>query len=269
MSRKLLYLLSSSPNGGVVDKIQKAAALQGVTIKVISLTEALNTDIDWSKSVILPRISPEENQLGVRVLQTLESRGATIINKASSWFDSRDKWRTVEVLDNSSVASPHTVQAVPGGMVPDIFTDQVVYKPLNGTHGNGIVLLRAGELIPNTPGVLQEYIEAEGKDVRVFVVGNKVVAAMQRKAKKGDFRSNLHQGGSAESFTINDDIARLALNASRAFNLEISGVDIIADQDGNYYVMEVNPSPGLGIQAVSNVDIATAIVNYMTYRASE
>lgn len=266
-----LVILSSSPDGNVAQQFLDAAAqLELADVRAIHIDNAatlLNEDL--SDMVILPRIAPEQNDK-VSILGELEDRGAYVINSMQAWIDSRDKWRSYELLSDYDIATPMTVLSPQGTYNSDetALGARVIFKPLNGTHGNGIVFVADGDTLPREPGVLQAFIpEAANSDVRLFVVGDEAIAAMRRTAKEGDFRANLHQGASAEAYEPSEAMKANAIAASRALGLEVAGVDILPSEDGGY-VIEANPSPGLGIQAYSDADIARKVIEYIaTLRA--
>ena len=181
-----LIILSSSPEGRVARRFLSTASELGIDdVQAVSIdraSELLKEDL--SETVILPRIAPEENEKA-QVLQQLEDAGAYVVNSPQSWIDSRDKWRSYELFSQYNIATPATISA-PVGTYDDssILGDRVIFKPLNGTHGNGIVFINKGDELPKDAGVLQAFIpEAANTDVRLFVVNDEVVASMMRKAR--------------------------------------------------------------------------------------
>jgi ribosomal protein S6--L-glutamate ligase len=215
---------------------------------------------DLRDVMVLPRIAPEYND-HARNLELLEAAGAYVVNPASSWVISRDKWLTFEQLRLYEIPTPRTVRLSPGTVFSaDLGVgEQAVFKPRYGTHGEGIVKIRPGDIVPREDGVVQEFIEANGTDVRLFVVGSRVVSAMQRRAKEGDFRANLHQGATAEAYVPSDDMQRVAVRAAKSMGLRVAGVDMLVN-DAGAVVLEVNPSPGLGIERYTSADITGEMI---------
>ena len=226
---------------------------------------------------VIPRIGSSVTQLGASVIRQLELVGMYSLLKSSALLNSRDKLRCMQKLASENIAVPKTIwlgnhydirRAVDelGGL-------PVIVKVLEGTHGNGVLLLnddktlisllnlfhKSGEQV-----IMQEFIEeAKGADFRAFVVGDKVVAAMKRQASPGEFRSNLHRGASATPLQLTEEEEELAVRASRALNLEVSGVDILRSSRGPL-IMEINASPGLeGIETSTGIDIAFQIMLHL------
>ena len=256
-----LVIVSSSPAGRVARRIQKAATAHAMECRIVGVDDiATLADSILPDTVVLPRISPEQNEMASR-LSVLQARGAYVINPADSWVVSRDKWRTYERLKEFAVPTPKTVYALAG----TIFSaelglgEQAIFKPRYGTHGEGIIVVKRGDTIPREEGVLQEYIDTGGADIRLFVVGERVVAAMQRQAKPGDFRANLHQGATARRYVPDDIMQQVAVRAAKSMGLAMAGVDVLGSA-GGAVVIEVNPSPGLGIEQYADSDVAGAMI---------
>jgi ribosomal protein S6--L-glutamate ligase len=194
---------------------------------------------------------------------------------------SRDKLRAMQLLAGANVGMPVTSMAHSpkdtDGVIKAVGGAPLVIKLLEGTQGIGVVLAEtkkaAQSVIEAFRGMdanilVQEFIEeAAGTDIRAFVVGNRVVAAMERRAAKGEFRSNLHRGGSAEPVVLTDDERETALRAAHTVGLDIAGVDMMRSNRGPL-VLEVNSSPGLeGIEKSNDVDVADLIVQYIEKNA--
>lgn len=230
---------------------------------------------------VIPRIAASHTFYGLAVLRQFEMMGVYPLNESVAIGRSRDKLRCLQLLARDGVGLPVTAFANSYDKSDDILQmvggSPVVIKLLEGTQGIGVVL---GETYKSAKSVLeafdgadvnvlvQEFIkEAEGHDIRAFVVGRKIVAAMERKGPPGDFRSNLHRGGSATAVVLSPAEKTTALKAVRSMGLNVAGVDMLRSKHGPV-VMEVNSSPGLeGIEGASNKDVATAVVAFLEKNA--
>ncbi|WP_049621110.1 30S ribosomal protein S6--L-glutamate ligase [Frateuria defendens] len=230
-------------------------------------------DID----AVLPRIGTSSTFYGTAVLRQLEMMGVYTPNPSDAVLRARDKLRCLQLLAAQGIPMPATVF----GDNPDDTSDLLallgepphVIKLNEGSQGTGVVLaekLAASQsVIEAFRGlyanfVVQEFIaEAGGRDLRCFVVGGKVVAAMQRVAEPGEFRANLHRGGSAAKATLSAEERRIAVRAAEALGLGIAGVDLLRSERGPL-LLEVNASPGLeGIEAASGVDVSSHIIRHL------
>ncbi|MDZ7669560.1 MAG: 30S ribosomal protein S6--L-glutamate ligase [Gammaproteobacteria bacterium] len=234
--------------------------------------EALN-DID----AVIPRIGASISFYGSAVVRQFEMMGVYSVNESVAISRSRDKLRSMQLLARRDIGMPVTGFAHSPDDIPDLI-DMVggaplVVKLLEGTQGVGVVLAEtrkaAESVIEAFLGIdvdimVQEFIaESKGTDVRCFIVGDKVVAAMLRTGKPGEFRSNLHRGGTAELAKITPTERRTAVRAAKAMGLNIAGVDLIRSNHGPL-VLEVNSSPGLeGIEEASGKDVASAIIGFI------
>jgi len=234
--------------------------------------EALN-DLD----AVIPRIGASISFYGSAVVRQFEMMGVYSVNESVAISRSRDKLRSMQLLARRDIGMPVTGFAHSPDDIPDLI-DMVggaplVVKLLEGTQGVGVVLAEtrkaAESVIEAFLGIdvdimVQEFIaESKGTDVRCFIVGDKVVAAMQRTGKPGEFRSNLHRGGTAELAKITPTERRTAVRAAKAMGLNIAGVDLIRSNHGPL-VLEVNSSPGLeGIEEASGKDVAGAIIGFI------
>ena len=254
-----LIVFSSSPHGAVATRFVDIAQRESIDATAIGYAEARTmVAMSLQDTVILPRVAPEKNEM-IAVLDRFEKSGAHIVNPITSWTTSRDKWLTYQVLEEHSIATPKTWKRDdPSAWASGV--EKRVFKPLNGTHGEGIVIIDRREAVPAKPGVLQEYIAfANGVDDRYFVVAGKVVAAMRRTARTGDFRANLHQGATAVALKPDPIVSELAIRAAAAFELTIAGVDMLMSEAGPV-VLEVNPSPGLAIETITGIPVALEII---------
>lgn len=230
---------------------------------------------------VIPRIGASITFYGTAVLRQFEMLGMFPLNESVAITRARDKLRSLQLLSRKGIGLPVTGFA----HSPDDSQDLIkmvggaplVIKLLEGTQGIGVVLAEtnqaAGSVIEAFWGLranilVQEFIkEAEGADIRCFVIGNKVVAAMKRQAKEGEFRSNLHRGGSAVITKLSPEERTTALRAAKAIGLNVAGVDILRSKRGPL-VMEVNSSPGLeGIEQVSKKDVAGMIIEFIEQHA--
>ncbi|MFM9890594.1 MAG: 30S ribosomal protein S6--L-glutamate ligase [Rickettsiales bacterium] len=223
---------------------------------------------------VIPRIRPAITFYGCAVLRQFEISGAFCLNGAVGISRSRDKLRTLQMLAQKGIPMPITSFAnspqETGELIKMVGGAPVVVKLLEGTQGVGVVLAettQAAESLINAFKSLkanilvQEFVkEAQGRDIRCFVVDDKVVASMQRTAPEGEFRANMHLGGSAVEIKITAEERKLALQSAKIVGLKVAGVDIIRSGSGPK-ILEVNSSPGLeGIEATTGSDIAGLMI---------
>lgn len=226
---------------------------------------------------VIPRIGSSVTFYGAAVVRQFEMMNVPTAVESQALVRSRDKLRSLQILARSNVGMPKTVFTNYSKEVAKIIESvggaPLIVKLLEGTQGYGVVLAptkKAAESMieafhsMKARVIVQEFIEeAKGADVRAFIIGNKVVGAMKRQGKEGEFRSNLHQGGSGKVIKLNRREREVALTAAKAMNLSIAGVDLLQSNRGPL-VLEVNSSPGLqGIEQATGKDIAVEIVKYM------
>jgi ribosomal protein S6--L-glutamate ligase len=226
---------------------------------------------------VIPRIGASITPFGLAVVRQFEMLGVYCLNESQAIARSRDKLRSLQLLSRHDIGLPPTIYTRQADHVPGCIErvdgPPVIVKLLEGTQGIGVVLAEsmgtASSVIEAFHGLeqnilIQKFIrEAEGSDIRAFVVGRKVVAAMRRQAVSGEFRSNIHRGGTAKKLRLPAEYRKTALAAARVLGLTVAGVDLIESAEGPM-VMEVNSSPGLeGIQKTTNVDIAGAIIEHI------
>lgn len=229
---------------------------------------------------IIPRIGSSVTFYGTAVVRQFEMMKVFSVNSSVSITRSRDKLRSLQIFSRHDIGIPKTVFADhPKGidnMLELVGGAPVVIKLLEGTQGIGVVLAEtrnsAKSIIEafyglNASFLIQEFIqEAKGADIRAFVVGGRVVGAMRRQGLAGEFRSNLHRGGSAEVIKITREERRAALLAAKAMGLNVAGVDMLQSKKGPL-ILEVNSSPGLeGIEGATQVDIAGRIIEFIESR---
>ena len=230
---------------------------------------------------IIPRIGASVTFYGTSVVRQFEMMGTYTINESVAISRSRDKLRSLQLLSRKGIGLPRTGFASKPDKVDDLIKNvggaPVVIKLLEGTQGIGVVLAEtkkaAESIIEAFMGLkanilVQEFIkEADGADIRCLVVGDKVVAAMKRQGAEGEFRSNLHRGGSAEVVKLSPAERKTAVDAAKAMGLNMCGVDILRANSGPV-VMEVNSSPGLeGIETATGKDVAKLIIQLLEKNA--
>jgi ribosomal protein S6--L-glutamate ligase len=226
---------------------------------------------------VIPRIAASHTFYGLAVLRQFEMMGVYPLNESVAIGRSRDKLRCLQILARDGVGLPVTAFANSADYTDEVLQmvggAPVVIKLLEGTQGIGVVL---GETHKSAKSVIeafhgaeinilvQEFIkEAEGRDIRAFVVGRKIVASMERQGPASDFRSNLHRGGKANVVELTSAERTAALKASKAMGLNVAGVDLLRSSHGPV-VMEVNSSPGLeGIEGASAKDVAGEIIRFL------
>lgn len=226
---------------------------------------------------VIPRIGASIAFYGTAVVRQFEMMGVRAVNGSDAILRARDKLRSLQLLARERIGLPTTVF----GDNPDDTADLLamlgspphVIKLNEGAQGQGVLLAEkrsaAQGVIEAFRGLyanflVQEFIaEAGGADLRCFVVGGKIVAAMRRQAPEGEFRANLHRGGSATAVTLSPEEKRTALKAARAIGLDVAGVDLLRSQRGPL-VLEVNASPGLeGIEAATGIDVAASVIRHI------
>jgi len=232
---------------------------------------------------VIPRIGASVTFYGTAVLRQFEMMGVYPLNESVAISRSRDKLRALQLLSRKGIGLPITGFANKPDDIDDLITmvggAPLVIKLLEGTQGIGVVLAEtqqaAESVIEAFLGLkhsvlVQEYIkEAGGADIRCFVIGDKVVASMKRQGKEGEFRSNLHRGGSASLLRITPEERSTAVRAANTMGLNVCGVDILRSNHGPV-VMEVNSSPGLeGIENATDKDVAGTIIQFMEKNAKK
>jgi ribosomal protein S6--L-glutamate ligase len=267
------------------DRLRAAAEERGHDVRVFDYLRAY-MDITTDRpqvlfagerlefDAIIPRIGASYTFYGTAVVRQFEMMGVYSVNESQAITRSRDKLRSTQLLARAGVDMPvsgfaHATKDIEG-LLDAVGGTPVVVKLLEGTQGLGVVLAETRKAAESVIGafrqldaniLVQEFIgEAKGADIRAFVVGGKVVAAMRRQGAPGEFRSNLHRGGSAERVKVTPKVRAAAVKAARTMGLRVAGVDLIEAERGPL-VLEVNSSPGLeGIEKASGMDVAGRII---------
>jgi len=234
---------------------------------------------------IIPRIASSMTRYGTAIVRQFEMQGIYTASSSIAITRSRDKLRSLQLLARAGVGIPKTVFTRAGrdidGLIDEIGELPVIIKLAQGTHGNGVVLAETKKAAKSvmqafhvmdddgTNILMQEFIkESAGEDIRAFVVNGKVVASMKRNSLDDDFRSNLHQGGEGSAVKLTAIERTTALAASKAMGLPICGVDIMRSKHGPL-VLEVNSSPGFGVEKVTGKNVAVKIVEYVESQAKK
>jgi ribosomal protein S6--L-glutamate ligase len=226
---------------------------------------------------VIPRIGASATFFGTAAVQQFEQMDVFCANSSSGIAWSRDKLRCLQLLSRHDIGMPPTAFVRRSAdLLPAIERlggAPVIIKLLEGTQGVGVILAEttavASAIVEtlhsaNQNVLIQQFVsESKGKDVRAFVVGDRVVAAARRVAKAGEFRSNVHRGGRAEAVTLDEQYEATAVRAAQVVGLRVAGVDMLEGKDGPA-VMEVNSSPGLeGIEGATGIDVAGAVIDYI------
>ena len=259
----------------VIDPLKCFMNINSVNNEIHYQDEILNLD------AVISRIGASVSFYGTAVVRQFEMCGVYALNGSLAITRSRDKLRAHQILSRKNLGMPMTGFAHSTSNTEELIRlaggAPLVIKLLEGAQGKGVILAEtnkaAESVIEAFRGLdahflIQEFIkEAGGADIRCFVIGEKVVATMMRKAQDGDFRSNLHSGGLAEPVKITPEERKTAVAAAKAIGLDVSGVDLIRSNRGPL-VLEVNSSPGLeGIEAISKKDIAGMMIEYVEKNA--
>ena len=259
----------------IIDHLKCYMNLNSNDPKVYYKKEVLNFD------AIIPRIGASVTFYGAAILRQFEMNGTYAINESLAITRSRDKLRAHQLLAKKKIGMPitgfsHSAQNT-DELIKNAKGAPLVLKLLQGTQGKGVILAetkKAAEAVIEAFGgldaffLVQEFIkEAGGADIRCFVVGDKVVAAMKRQGPEGEFRSNLHCGGSSTIIKLTSQERKTAIAAAKVMGLRVAGVDMVRSARGPL-VLEVNSSPGLrGIETTTNKDVAGMIIEYIEKNA--
>lgn len=285
-----LAILSRGPGSYSTRRFKEAALQRGHTVKVL---DTLKFAIDLQQGIpdlyfrrkplstydaVLPRVGASVTYYGTAVVRQFQEMDVFCANTAHGIINSRDKLRSLQILSRHYIGIPRTTfvrdkrDVIPAiervGGVP------VVIKLIEGTQGVGVLLaetMKAAESIiellqsQKQNVLIQKFVaESKGKDIRAFVVGDRVVAAMRRTAQGQEFRSNVHRGGTAEAVELDEQYQETAVRAAQILGLRVAGVDMLEGAKGPQ-IMEVNSSPGLeGIEGCTGLDIAGSVIDYIS-----
>ena len=292
-----IAILSNGPGNYSTKRLKEEAENRGHEVDIIKYKNCYVSIDDKNPSVmyegekvsgydiIIPRIASNMTGYGTAVVRQLESSApkAFFMNRSLAITRARDKLRSTQLLAKAGVAIPKTVISRNATDIDDLLEEiggtPVIIKLARGTHGNGVVLAETRKAaksvlqafyLTNSDGtnvLLQEFIkESAGTDVRAFVVGSQVEASMKRQSLDDDFRSNLHKGGLGEPIKLTPEERKMAVKAAKAMGLTIAGVDLMRSDRGPL-VLEVNASPGFGIEKVTYRNVAGKIIDYVERNA--
>ncbi|MCL4694307.1 MAG: 30S ribosomal protein S6--L-glutamate ligase [Candidatus Hydrogenedentes bacterium] len=284
-----IAILSRGPRLYSTRRLREAAAQRGHFVKVLD-TNKFSIHVEEEEpslsyharnlphyDAVIPRIGASITFFGCSVVRQFEQMGVFTLNSSHAIAVSRDKLRSLQILSRHSIGIPQSAfvrdkkDVLPA--VAKVGGTPVIIKLLEGTQGIGVILADsidvASAIIETLQStrqnvLIQKFVaESKGRDIRAFVVGDRVVAAMRRRAQGQEFRSNVHRGGQTEALELDSEYEQTAVRAAQIMGLRVAGVDMLEAEDGPK-VMEVNSSPGLeGIETISGVDIAGAIIELM------
>ena len=286
-------ILSRNPKLYSTNRLVEAASARGHEVHVIDTLKCYMNISSRKPSIhyrgealegfdaIIPRIGASITFYGTAVVRQFEMMGVYCLNESVAITRARDKLRSLQLMSRKGIGLPVTGFAhstrYTGDMIGMVGGTPLVIKLLEGTQGIGVVLAEtrkaAESVIDAFRGMdanilVQQFIkEADGSDIRCFVVGNRVVASMKRQGPEGEFRSNLHRGGEASSIRISPEERAIATKAAKVMGLNVAGVDLLRSEEGPV-VIEVNSSPGLeGIEGSSGKDVASSIILFIEKNA--
>lgn len=291
-----IAILSKGPGNYTTKRLKEEAEARGHEVRIINYTkcyasiEKSNPIISYEGEdlndidVIIPRVGASFTRYGSAIVRQFEMRGVFTTTSSIALTRSRDKLRSIQVLSRAGVGIPKTifsrgVTTNIDDLIEDLGGTPVIVKLARGTHGNGVVLVESKKAAKSvlqafylmdddgTNILLQEFIkESAGTDIRAIVVGGKVVASMKRQSLDDDFRSNLHQGGEGKPIKLTEEEKKTAQKAAKALGLSVCGVDMMRSERGPL-VLEVNSSPGFGIEQVTGRNVAEKFIDYIELNA--
>jgi len=280
-----------------VSRMLEAAAAKGIDLRVFKPEQfELVVTRDDRKTILvdgkpmlipdflIPRMGSSTNYFALAIIRQLEHLGVYVCNSATTIETVKDKLHMHQLLASSNLPSPKTMLLkfpVNNELVKREIGFPVVVKNITGTEGNGIYLCQSEDKLTDLMELiytnnsaanilLQEFITfSSGRDLRVFVVGGKIIGCMQRISTTG-FKANFSRGGRVEPFVITSEVARLAIETANLVNLDVSGIDLLFDENGGYKVCEANSSPGFkGLEQVVGRNIAEQIIDYIISRVNQ
>jgi ribosomal protein S6--L-glutamate ligase len=289
-----IVILSKGPKNYSTQRLKEEALKRGHEVYIVNYAEAYMaiekgnpvvyydgkkiTGID----AVIPRIAQSYTRYGSAVVRQFEMQGVYTTTRSIAITRSRDKLRSYQLLAREGVGVPKTVFARETADFEEVIElaggAPVIIKVARGTHGAGVVLAETRKAakavmqafyVEGVNFLVQEFVEeSAGTDIRAFVVGNKVVASMKRQSLDDDFRSNLHLGGEGTSIKLTDEERKVAVKAAKAMGLTICGVDMMRSERGPL-VLEINSSPGFGIEQVTGRNVAEKIIEYLELNAKQ
>lgn len=290
-----IAILSNGPGNYSTKRLKEEAINRGHEVTIVKYKDCYATieksnptvkykgeNLDGFDAVI-PRIASYMTKYGTAIVRQFEMQGVYTPSSSIAIVRSRDKLRSTQLLARVGVGIPKTVVARSAADAEDLIDElggtPVIIKLARGTHGNGVVLAETKKAAKSvlqalyvmdddgTNILLQEFVkESAGTDIRAFVVGGKVIASMKRQSLDDDFRSNLHQGGEGVAIKLTDEERKTAIKAAKAMGLNVCGVDMMQSARGPL-VLEVNSSPGFGIENVTGRNVAGPIIEYIEMNA--
>lgn len=287
-----IAILSKGPGNYSTKRLVEAAKNKGHEVRVINYAKCYVT-VESGKPVvnymgeeindvdaIIPRISSSITKYGSSIVRQFEMQNVFTTTSSIAISRSRDKLRSIQILSKYGVKIPKTVFARETADFDDVLEQvggaPVIIKVARGTHGNGVVLAETKKAalavmqafyVEGVSFLVQEFIsESAGEDIRALVVNGKVVASMKRQSLDDDFRSNLHQGATGTAVKLNEEERKTAQKAAKAMGLSFCGVDMLRSDRGPL-VLEVNASPGFGIEKVTNRQVAEKVIEYIEQNA--
>lgn len=290
-----IAILSNGPGNYSTKRLKEEAISRGHEVTVVKYNECYasieqnNPTVNYKGKdlnkfdAIIPRIASNMTRYGTAIVRQLEMQGIYTVSSSIAISRSRDKLRSMQLLAKYGIGIPKTVVSRNTTDIDNLLEQlgdmPVIIKLARGTHGNGVVLAETKKAaksvlqafyLTNDDGtniLLQEFIkESAGTDIRAFVVGSRVVASMKRQSLDDDFRSNLHKGGEGTVIKLTEEEKKIAVKAAKAMGLNIAGVDMMRSNRGPL-ILEVNASPGFGIEKVTGRNVAGAIIEYIEINA--
>jgi len=288
-----IVILSRNPALYSTDSLSRAAQRRGHHVRVIDhlmcdlVIEQNKLQIYYYNEpvddvdAIIPRIGSSSTTYGAAIIRQFTANQVYSTVRSDALLKARDKLSCLQYLAQKNIDVPKTVivnnQLMIDEMLEKIGGDQKIVKLVSGTHGLGVILTDSNQNAESIieafqkvrqRSLIQEFVkESNGSDIRLIVVGDKVVATMCRQAQEGEFRSNLHRGGSSYSVTPTEDERRIAILSAQLLGLEVAGVDMLRSSRGPL-ILEVNASPGLeGIEGTTGIDVAGKIIELVERKA--
>ncbi len=276
-------------------RLKEEAEKKGHKLRIINLTECFvnitnDTPTIYDKNgkpirdldAVIPRIEPSITFYGTAILRQFEMLGVYSLNSSIAVLNARDKLKSLQILAKNNIPMPSTGIASSPSSIDAIIKSlggaPLIIKLVEGTEGEGVVLAETNSAAKSVISafkqlranvIVQEFIkESSGRDIRCFVVGNKVVASMERIANEGEYRANFHLGASVREINITDEERNMAIKASKVMKMDVAGVDILRSNRGSL-VLEVNSSPGLeGIEKATKKNVAGTMIKHIEDNAA-